>query len=474
MYDVLIIGAGVVGSAIARELSKFDLRVGVIEKEADVCCGTSKANSGIVHAGYDAPIGSLMAKLNVKGAQLIRELSVTLDFKYDEIGSLLICKEESQYAQLLELYNKGIKNGVKELKIIKDKNELVKLEPNLCKDVYAALYASNAGIVCPFGLNIALAENACDNGVEFIFNTEVLDINKTEETWVVDTSKGSFSSKNIVNAAGLFADRIHNMVSSNKVSITPRKGEYFILDKEAGSHVNHVIFALPNEFGKGVLVAPTVHGNLLLGPTAYDIEDKEGTDTTEKGLDEVRKKSSLNVKDIPFGKIITSFAGLRAHGEKGDFIIEESSNNKGFIDCIGIESPGLTSSPAIGEYVAQLLYEINDKKFKVKDDFIYTRKGITDVSKLSEEEYNRLIKENSQYGNIVCRCESICEGVIVESLHRSIPVTTVDGVKRRTTVGMGRCQSGFCTPKVIEIIARENNMKCNEITKNGTGSELII
>lgn len=474
MYDVLIIGGGVVGSAIARELSKFDLQICVIEKEADVCCGTSKANSGIVHAGYDAPVGSLMAKLNVEGAQLIRELSETLDFQYEEIGSLLICKTESQYSQLLELYNKGIANGVKELKIIKDKSLLRQMEPNLSDDVYAALYAPNAGIVCPFGLNIALAENACDNGVEFIFNTEVLDIVKDRNAWKLITSKGDFYSRNVVNAAGVFADIIHNMVSTNYESITPRKGEYYILDKSAGRHVNHVIFSLPTKFGKGVLVTPTVHGNLLLGPTAYDIDNKTGTNTTEQGLEEVRKKAVLNVKNIPFDQVITSFAGLRAHGDKGDFVIENSKENEGFIDCIGIESPGLTSSPAIGKYVSQLLYRINNGTFRLKDNFISERQGITNISQLSTNEYDNLIKENPKYGNIVCRCESVSEGVIVESLHRSIPVTTVDGVKRRTTTGMGRCQSGFCTPKVIEIIARENHVPHNKITKNGIGSEFII
>lgn len=474
MYDVLIIGSGVVGSAIARELSKFDLKICVIEKEADVCCGTSKANSGIVHAGYDAPVGSLMAKLNVEGAQLIRELSETLDFPYKEIGSLLICKEKSQYSQLLELYNKGIANGVEKLKIIKDKKTLMQMEPNLSDDVYAALYAPRAGIVCPFGLNIALAENACDNGVEFIFNTEVLDIVKDRNTWKLITSKGDFSSRNVVNAAGVFADKIHNMVSTNYESITPRKGEYYILDKSAGRHVNHVIFSLPTKFGKGVLVTPTVHGNLLLGPTAYDINNKTGTNTTEQGLEEVRKKAVLNVKNIPFDQVITSFAGLRAHGDKGDFVIENSKDNEGFIDCMGIESPGLTSSLAIGKYVSQLLYRIDNGTFRLKDNFISERQGVTNISQLSVNEYDNLIKKNPQYGNIVCRCESVSEGVIVESLHRSIPVTTVDGVKRRTTTGMGRCQSGFCTPKVIEIIARENRVPHNKITKNGIGSELII
>lgn len=471
MYDVIIIGAGVSGAAAARELSRYNAKVCVIEKEEDVCCGTSKANSAIVHAGYDAKEGSLMAKLNVRGNALMEQLSKDLDFPFKRIGSLVVCKDEEDMPNLKALYDRGVANGVPGLCIL-SKEEVHEMEPNLADDIYAALYAPSAGIVCPFHLNIALAENANANGVEFKFDTEVTDLKKTGEIWEVHTNQGVFETKYVVNAAGVYADKFHNMVSEKKIHITPRRGDYCLLDKSAGNHVSHTIFALPGKYGKGILITPTVHGNLLLGPTAIDIEDKEGTNTTREGLDQVIAGANLNVKNIPMRQVITSFAGLRAHEDGHEFIIEEAEDAKGFIDCAGIESPGLTSSPAIGEMVAGLLKE--KMHLEEKKDFIATRKGILNPNTLSKEERVALIKEKPEYGNIICRCEMITEGEIIDAIRRPLGAKSLDGVKRRTRAGMGRCQAGFCSPRTMEILARERGVSQSEITKSGGNSKIIV
>lgn len=479
MYDVIIIGAGVVGSAVARELSRYSVKALVVEKEVDVCCGTSKANSGIVHAGYDAVTGSLMAKLNVAGNKMMEDLSKELDFPFERTGSFVVCTNKEDIPKLEALKQKGINNGVEGLEVITEKKKIFAMEPNLAEDVVAVLYASSAGIVCPFNLNIAMAENAFTNGVDFKFNTKVKDIKKSGDNWHVLTEgeKGEeiFETKIVVNAAGVYADKFHNMVSEEvgapKIKITPRKGEYYLLDKSVGNHVSRTIFALPGKYGKGVLVSPTVEGNLIVGPTAYDIENKDGIDTTAKGLEEVRVKSALSVKDVPLNQVITTFAGLRAHEDDSEFIIGEIENT-GFFDCAGIESPGLTSCPAIGQMVAEQI----SKKLNLSENpsFDGKRKGITKIEELSEEEYCKIIEKDSRYGNIICRCETVSEGQIVESINRPLGAKTLDGVKRRTRAGMGRCQAGFCSPKVMDIIARETGMSIFEVSKNGEGSEMVI
>lgn len=471
MYDVVIIGAGVSGSASARELSRYKLNACVIEKTEDVCSGTSKANSGIVHAGFDAPEGSLMAKLNVEGNLMMEELSKELDFPFKKNGSLVICLSEEDMPKLKELYDRGIRNGVKELKIL-NKEEVLELEPNITDDVYAALYAPTGGIVCPFGLNIALAENANTNGIEFRFNTEAQDIEKIDGGFIIKTNQGDIKTKYIVNAAGVYADKFHNMVSQNKINITARKGEYCLLDKTAGNHVSRTIFALPGKMGKGVLVSPTAHGNLIVGPTSTDIDDKEGVNTTREGLDTVIGKSSMNVKNIPMRQVITSFSGLRAHEDNHEFIIKELEDAKGFIDCAGIESPGLTSSPAIGKMVADILKE--KLNLEENPNFVGTRKGILDPNTLSLEERNQLIKEQPAYGNIICRCEMITEGEIIDAIRRPLGAKSLDGVKRRTRAGMGRCQAGFCSPKTMEILERELSLSMFDITKAGGESNMVL
>lgn len=471
MYDVIIIGAGVSGAATARELSRYKVRVCVLEKEEDVCCGTSKANSAIVHAGYDAAPGSLMAKLNVRGNEMMEDLAKELDFPFKRTGSLVVCRNMGDMPALEKLYEKGLANGVKGLKIL-NSEEVHKMEPNIADEVCAALYAPTAGIVCPFSLNIALAENACVNGVEFRFDTEVQEIQRKEDCYEICTNRGIVYTKCVVNAAGVYADKFHNMVSRTKIHITPRRGDYCLLDKIAGNHVSRTIFSLPTKYGKGVLITPTVHGNLLIGPTAIDIEDKEGTNTTREGLDELIIKAGESVKNLPMRQVITSFAGLRAHEDGTEFIIGEPEDAEGFVDCAGIESPGLTSCPAIGEMVAEMIKE--KLYLKEKENFISKRKGILDPDTLSKEERAELIKSNPAYGNIICRCEMITEGEIIDAIRRPLGAKSLDGVKRRTRAGMGRCQSGFCSPRTMEILARELGTDMSDITKSGGKSKLIV
>ncbi len=471
MYDVIIIGAGVSGAAAARELSRYQVKACVLEKEEDVCCGTSKANSAIAHAGYDAANGSLMAKLNVQGNKMMAQLSKDLDFEFIQNGSLVVCTEEENRPGLEALLERGIKNGVEGLRIV-EREELVEMEPNISDEAVAALYAPTGGIVCPFNLNIALAENACANGVEFRFNTQVEEIERIQGGYRLKTNQGDVEAKCVVNAAGVFADEIHNMVSEKKITIIPRRGDYCLLDKTAGNHVKRTIFALPGKYGKGILVSPTVHGNLIVGPTAIDIQDKEGTNTTRAGLDEVITKCANTVKNVPLRQVITSFAGLRAHEEGHEFLIGELPDAPGFVDCAGIESPGLTSSPAIGCMVAEIIKGILD--LKENPDFVGTRKGILNPETLSMEERNALIKEKPAYGNIICRCEMVTEGEILDAIHRPLGAKSLDGVKRRTRAGMGRCQAGFCSPRTMEILSRELSMDMMEITKSGGKSSFVV
>lgn len=470
MYDVAIIGAGVTGCAIARELSRYQVNACVIEKCEDVCCGTSKANSAIVHAGFDAAEGSLMAKMNVKGNELMEQLSKDLDFPFKRNGSLVVCMHKEDLPGLQTLYDRGVKNGVKDLRIL-SKEEVLAMEPNLSDNVEGALYAPTGGIVCPFNLTIALAENANQNGVTFQFDTKVENIVKQDGSYRIETDKGVIESRYVVNAAGVYADVIHNMVSEKKLKIVARRGDYCLLDKSVGNYVSKTIFPLPTKLGKGVLVSPTIHGNLIVGPTAIDIEDKEGTNTTKAGLDDLIAKAGGTVKDLPIRQVITSFAGLRAHEAGHEFIIGEVEDAKQFIDAAGIESPGLSSAPAIGIMVAELL---RDKMgLKEKDNFIATRKGILNPASLSMEERNELIRKNPAYGTIICRCESVTEGEIIDAIHRPVGAKSLDGVKRRTRAGMGRCQAGFCSPRTMEILAKELETPIGKITKCGGDSRII-
>lgn len=477
MYDVAIIGAGVVGSAIARELSKYQANICVIEKYEDVCDGTSKANSAIIHAGFDAAPGSLKAKLNVRGNAMMDTLSKELDIPFKRNGSLVVCTKDQERSGLESLLEKGKANGVPDLRIL-ERDELLEIEPNLSDDVDCALFAPTGGIVCPFHMTMAFAENAYTNGVSFFLNTEVTKIEKADAHYCIKThhvdsnTDETFEAKVVINAAGVYADTFNNMVSENKLHITARKGEYCLLDKDAGTHVSHTIFQLPSKMGKGVLVTPTIHGNLLVGPTAVDVEDKEAVNTTQEGLDSLSQTASRSVKNVPMRQVITSFAGLRAHEDGDDFVIGEADDAKGFINAAGIESPGLSSAPAIGEMVASLVKDM--LSLETKTDFISTRKGILKPETLSMEERSQLIKEHPEYGNIICRCEMITEGEIMDAIHRPLGARSLDGVKRRTRAGMGRCQSGFCSPRTMEILEREVPMSIYNVTKSGIGGEIVI
>ena len=432
MYDVVIIGAGFSGSACARELSRYNLSICVVEKEEDVCCGTSKANSAIVHSGIDCKPGTLMSEMNVRGNELMEPLSKELDFEFRRNGSLIVCFSEEDRPKLEALYEQGISNKIPDIRIL----------------------------------------DAATNGVEFRFNTEVTDICRKDDGYQLSTNRGYILTRCVVNAAGVYADVFHNMVSSKKIHITPRRGEYCLLDKTTGGLVDKTIFQLPGKYGKGILVTPTVHGNTLIGPTADDHDDKEATNTTRQGLDHVCSAARRSVPSVPVRQVITSFAGNRAHEDNHEFIIEELADAPHFVDCSGIESPGLTSSPAIGERVAQIVSGLLHAQ--KNPAWNGSRKGVLNPKTLSEEDYAELIRENPAYGNIICRCEMITEGEILDAIHRPLGARSLDGVKRRTRAGMGRCQAGFCSPRTMEILARELGISQLEITKNGGSSNMVV
>lgn len=471
MYDVVIIGAGVVGCATARELSRYKLKTLVLEKENDVCCGTSKANSAIIHAGYDAKPNTLKGKLNAKANALYDKLSEDLEFDFKRNGSFVLCFDKKDMDGLYELKERGEINGVPDLRII-DGDEVRRMEPNVSKNVVAALYAPTGGIVCPFNLTIALAENANENGVEFRFNSEVVSIEKMNGGFKLNTVNGNIETKVIVNAAGLYSDKFNNMVSNDKFTITPRRGEYNLFDKYIGNLCSGTLFQLPTKLGKGILVSPTIHGNLIVGPDAVDVEDKEDLSTTREGLDYVMEKALQSVNDIPMSYVITSFTGLRARSERDDFIIGKAEDAPGFINAASIESPGLTCAPLIGQIVADIVS--NKLKPEKNESFNPKRKAIVKFNELSIEEKKEVIKKRPEYGRIVCRCESVTEGEILDAIRRPLGARDLDGVKRRTRAGAGRCQAGFCTSRVMEILQSELNIPPTEITKFGKGSRILV
>lgn len=469
MYDVVIIGGGVTGTAVAYNLSKYQGKFLLVEQHADVCDETSKANSGICHGGYDAEPGSMKAKMNVKGNHMMRKLADELSFPYKQIGTLVLCHDEKDFPNLEKLYDQGIENGVGGMKIIYNE-EILALEPNVEPDVYAALLCEEAGIVDPFMMNIAYAEGSNLNGVEYKINTKIEKIEKVDDHYKLFTANGEeIETRGVVNAAGLYSDWIHNELFDNKFEIKARRGEYLLLDKETKGFVNHVLFNLPTEKGKGILVSPTIDGNTLIGPTSDYVDDKSDLVTTRKAIEEVIEKVEDTVQNVPVRQVITSFSGNRAHEVGGDFVLEESE--KGFFDCIGIESPGLTSAPAIGEYMAEMVKD--SLNLEANPNFKPGRKPIPKTSEMDKEAHNELIKENPKYGKIICRCEKVTEGEIVDAIHAPVGARTVDGIKRRCRATAGRCQGGFCLPSIIEILARELGVDEEEITKKGRDSRYI-
>ena len=469
-YDVAVVGAGVIGSLIARELCRYNIKVALVEKNNDMATGTSKANSAIVHAGFDAKPGTLKAKLNVEGTALMPELCKTLGVPFKPIGSLVVAFSDEEVETLGELLERGKANGVPGLEIY-DAAKLREVEPFISENAKAALWAPTAGIVCPYELTIAAAENAVVNGADFIRNFEVKKIGFDGNEFTVSNGENEFKAKYIINAAGVYCDEIAALIGDTSIHTIPRKGEYMLCDKSVGHLAKHTIFQCPSKMGKGVLVTPTVDGNLLIGPSALDIEDKEDFATTAAALSGILETAKKSVPSLTTREVITSFAGLRAHCTRDDFIIEPSEKNSRFINVAGIESPGLSSAPAIAEYVRDII--LKSASFEEKADFNPVREEPVRFRHMTNEERKALIEKNPAYGQIICRCETITEGEILDAIHAPAGARDVDGVKRRTRAGMGRCQGGFCGSKVVEILARELGVEINEITKFGGNSKIL-
>ncbi len=467
MTDITIIGCGVIGAAAAYVLSGYDVSVTVLEAENDVATGTTKANSAIIHAGYDPEPQSLAGQLNVRGSAMAKEICALLDVPYKQIGSLVLSFSEEENETVKKLYERGVKNGVPNLEII-DLERLRTLEPNVSDKALCALYAPTAAIVNPWEYALAMAENAVENGVELKLNTKVQAIEKTENGYKIHTSNGEYESRYIINAAGVHADKISAMVSDKPVNIIPCRGEYYLLDKSEGKRVNHVIFQCPTKSGKGVLVSPTVHGNLIVGPNAENLES-EDTANTAKGLEFVANSVRKSVPNVDLRASIRNFAGVRANTDTDDFIIEFADDK--FLNLAGMKSPGLSAAPAIAEKAAEMLKE-SGLKLVPKPKKVTQRRKVR-FAELSDSEKSELIAKNPLYGKIICRCETITEGEIVDACHSVIPATTVDGVKRRASAGMGRCQGGFCSPRVVDIIARERGMDILSIQQDKQGSFIL-
>ncbi len=472
MYDAVIIGGGVTGCAIARELSRYRLKICLLEKESDVCTGTSKANSAIVHAGYDPEPGTLKAKLNVRGNEMYDEICEDLDVPFKRNGSLVVAFSDEEMGKARDLYDRGVENGVPGMEIL-DRDRLRELEPNISGEAVGALFAGTAGIVCPFTLTVGLAENAAMNGTEFFFDSPVTGIDRHGGYFTVHTPDSKFEAKYVINAAGLYADEINDMAGGEPFKITPRKGEYLILDKVEGDVAHTVIFQVPTKMGKGILVTPTVHGNLMLGPTAEDIDDKEFRETTPEGIGKAIEGALRTTRAFDLRNVITTFTGVRPVPDSDDFIIGESQRTPGFINASGIESPGLSSAPAIAEMVAGILKDAG-LKLEEKPDFDPKRRPVIRFSELTDEERMEVIKENPAYGHVICRCETVTEGEIIDAINRPVGARTLDGVKRRTRAQTGRCQAGFCTPRVAEILARELDTTLGGVTKFGGDSRLLL
>lgn len=470
MYDAVIIGGGAVGCAVARYLSRYRLSICLVERGEDVCVGTSKANSAICHAGFDAPVGSAKARFNVEGSRMMEGLSQELDFPYRRCGSLVLCFDEAELPHLRELLERGVQNGVEGLEIL-DRAALRALEPAVSDKAVAALWAPTGAVLCPFGMTIALAENAAANGCAFRFNTEVARIERRDGFFRLHTGGDCIDTRVVISAAGVYGDALHNQLCADKLTIVPRRGEYCLLDRTCGQLVQHTIFQLPSAMGKGVLVTPTVHGNLLVGPTAVDQPDKDRTATTAEGLRSVAETAAKSVENLPMRDVITSFAGLRAHlsGPEDDFIVGESTD--GFFEAVGIESPGLSSAPAIGRYLAELAAA--KLHAAEKEDFIAQRRDMPHPREMDFASRQDLVARDPAYGQVICRCEGVTEGEIRDAIRRVPGARSLDGVKRRVRAGMGRCQGGFCGPKVMELLSRELHVPITALTKGGGESRLL-
>ena len=471
IYDFAIIGAGVTGAWTAYELSKYTAKTCLIEAGSDVCSGSTRANSAIMHAGYDAKSGTLMAKLNVKGNEIVRKVYKEMAIPFKQIGSMVLAFDDEGLETIKNLYDRGQANGVPDMKLL-SAEETFALEPNLSSEVKGALLAPTAGVVSSFELCAAPAEISVNNGVEFIRNFKVIKIDAEENVNVLtDESGNQIKAKYVINAAGVHADEVARLMGDDTFNITARRGEYAILDNKVGNLVSHVIFQPPVKFGKGILASPTVDGNLLVGPTAENIEDKDDKATTDEGVQTAFDGARKSVPTISERDTIKLFSGIRPVGDKHDFIIGFSEKNEKLINAAGIESPGLTAAPAVGKYIVELIKE-KGIELTEKDDFKPGREVLR-FHDLSDEEKAEVIKKNPLYGRIICRCETITEGEIVDSVRRNVGAVDLDGVKRRVRAGMGRCQGGFCSPRVMEIIARELNIEMTQVTKFGGNSWIV-
>ena len=470
-FDVAVIGAGVVGSLITRELSKYNIKIALLERHNDCAMGATKANSAIVHAGFDAKPGSLKAKLNVRGVELMKTFCKELNVPLKNNGALVVAFSEEEIPHLNELLERGVANGVPELRVV-GRDELVKMEPNIGETAVAALVAPTSSIVCPYELTIAGVENAVTNGAQFIRNCAVESIEYKNEEFVLGTTQGEITAKYVINAAGVHSGKIASLIGDDSIEIVVRHGDYYLLDKSQGSLVSRTIFQCPTKMGKGVLVSPTVDGNLIVGPSAEDIDDGDEVATTNVGLEKIYVNAIKSVPAVSLRNAITSFSGNRAHPTSDDFIIGSSKVNKNFINAAGIESPGLSSAPAIAEMIEGIMLELTGGLDK-KADYNPIRPEPVRFRHMSTEERAKLIEKNKAYGRIVCRCETITEGEILDAIHAPAGARDVDGVKRRTRAGMGRCQGGFCGSKVVEILARELGVEMNEITKFGKESKIM-
>lgn len=471
MYDVTIIGCGVIGASLAYRLARYDLRIAVIERENDVAMGTTKANSAIVHAGYDPENGTLMASLNVRGSAMMEELCRDLSVGYKRIGSFVLGFSETESEKLKQIYENGVKNGVPDMQLLSG-DEVRAMEPSLSAEVVAALYAPTAAIIDPWGLCIAEAETAVKNGAEIRLRTTLTGVTDAGDHLVLHTNQGDIETKYAVNCTGGHGHEVAAMTDRDVWKAEPSRGEYYLMDKSSGDLVHHVIFQCPSAAGKGVLVAPTVHGNLIVGPNAADADDADDKKTTAAGLADVAQAARKSVPGVDTRQCIRTFAGVRANTDQTDFIISPSAETPRMLHVAGIKSPGLSAAPAIAEYAEERLAEMG-LPLSAKADFDGTRQKIV-FRELSHEEQAALIRENPLYGRVICRCETITEGEIVAAIHSPIPPCSVDGVKRRANAGMGRCQGGFCGPRVLEILARELGVDQKSVPQDGDGTVILM
>ncbi|MBO4475092.1 MAG: NAD(P)/FAD-dependent oxidoreductase [Clostridiales bacterium] len=465
-YDIVIVGAGIVGTSIAYNLVPYDVSVVLLDKNNDIAMGATRANSAIIHAGYDPKPGTLMAKLNVEGNRLCERLCNRLDVPFRRCGSLVLAFSEEEEALLSELLDRGIKNGVPDIRIL-NQDELRAMEPGVSEEAVAALYAPSAGIVNPWELALAQAEVFVRDGGDLFLNTEVTAIRENEDPtrsgrYTIETTIETFETNVIILACGIHADTVHELIATPDFRIVPTRGEYYLLDKCEGNKVSHVIFQCPSEKGKGVLVSPTVHGNLICGPTSEVLNDDiEDTSTTSGKLSEIKEKAARSVGNISWRDNVRNFSGIRANSDADDFIIRQIPRKKWIFEAAGIKSPGLASSPAIGPYVVKLMKQRGVCLFEKKDviepngehyqSYCLSRSKVH-FRDLDNSQREDLVKRDPAYGRIVCRCEEVTEGEIRDALRSPIPPYTLDGVKRRVGTGMGRCQGGFCGPRIVEML----------------------